>query len=646
MPLYRKMKSPLGYQNLTNSSFDSYGVDHSGFTTRDELEYQFARQERENLLMDQEQQNGVTDNFTQYGHNFWGTPSENNFGFGSSNISENIERLQKTFMTPPIQPVIEEPQLTGSLFDTPVGYQSLLPEDDSSNNFLEESSGYPSSSYNSLTSSSPQSLMQSSVQAPATTSLTGGGLNPNAFGSSSNNFSYPNAFGSQGGTLTERMAATLKARETPYNSSSSTDEHSFNSSLSSDFSNNNPHQNDPLWQELSSYSIDQLNELNEMIKKAKEEERLYGSSPIKQSLLDHLFAIKQAHAGTLSSMEVENNHYQFSGFEPYKNKQQALFQNTFEEENSLDSSIDQLQQKKQIHPGKPSDFAYQTLKSTGMLNNIDLTDDINRHMDALKAFEGRTRRIYFDANGNPTIGIGKLIDDYQIDKDNIWILTPEQKTQLKADLEMIKHHFNPKTGGLKNLSSNKQIQIFEDLVRGKDVATITDGKIKSLSSKELEAFKRIYSYQLTGNRPEELVHEHFAIIKPAIEKFLKQNNLKWHELNNAQKDMILDISYNPGVPLSSWTNFGESLRYNNPGATGVETHRKGIQALRNNYNLLRGLPEFKNLSPQELINKLQVFGNIELTKDNVNFYMNKLGIKTNPFKERESWEFERFVKRL
>ena len=73
---------------------------------------------------------------------------------------------------------------------------------------------------------------------------------------------------------------------------------------------------------------------------------------------------------------------------------------------------------------------------------------------------------------------------------------------------------------------------------------------------------------------------------------------------------------------------------------------KGIQALRNNYNLLWGLPEFKNLSPQELINKLQVFGNIELTKDNVNFYMNKLGIKTNPFKERESWEFERFVKRL
>ena len=539
-----------------------------------------------------------------------------------------------------------------NLLNNPSGYQSLL-SDNGVDNFLDESNSYPTSNYNSLTSNTPQSRIQTSLRTPITTSLTGG-LNPNAFDSSSNNFSYPNALGTGGGTLTEQMSATLSARQTPYNSLSDDTTgsmgllsgNSYNSSMSSGFSNNNVPQNEPLWQKLNSLSDTQLNELTSLIKKAKEEERLYGASPKKQSLLNHFFGIKQAHAGTLSSQGIENETYQFSGFEPYKNKQQALFQNTFEEENSLDSSIDQLQQKKQIHPDKSSDFTYQTLKSTGMLNNLDLTDDINRHMDALKAFEGRTRRIYFDSNGNPTIGIGKLIDDYQIDKDNIWILTPEQKTQLKADLEMIKHHFNPKTGGLKNLNSNKQIQIFEELVRGKDVATVTDGKIKSLSSKELEAFKRIYSYQLIGNRPEELVHEHFAIIKPAIEKFLKQNNLKWHELNNAQKDMILDISYNPGVPLSSWTNFGESLRYNNPGATGVETHRKGIQALRNNYNLLRGLPEFKNLSPQELINKLQVFGNIELTKDNVNFYMNKLGIKTNPFKERESWEFGRFVKRL
>ena len=82
------------------------------------------------MLMNQEKQNGVTDNFTQYGHNFWGTPSENNYGFGSSNISENIERLKKQFMAPPIQPVVEQPKSSGSLFDTPVGYQSLLSNDE------------------------------------------------------------------------------------------------------------------------------------------------------------------------------------------------------------------------------------------------------------------------------------------------------------------------------------------------------------------------------------------------------------------------------------------------------------------------------------------------------------------------------------
>ncbi|MBO7243848.1 MAG: hypothetical protein J6V53_01010, partial [Alphaproteobacteria bacterium] len=119
------------------------------------------------------------------------------------------------YQVPSAQALVEEPQLTGSLFDTPVGYQSLL--DDSSNNFLEESTSYPTSSYNSMVLETPQSFGLSSVRTPANTSLTGG-LSQNTFGSSANNFSYPNALGTGGGTLTERMAATLKARETPYES--------------------------------------------------------------------------------------------------------------------------------------------------------------------------------------------------------------------------------------------------------------------------------------------------------------------------------------------------------------------------------------------------------------------------------------------
>ena len=46
----RQYKSPLGYYNNDNQ-IDSDGVDHSGFSTRDELNYQMARQQRENKLI-------------------------------------------------------------------------------------------------------------------------------------------------------------------------------------------------------------------------------------------------------------------------------------------------------------------------------------------------------------------------------------------------------------------------------------------------------------------------------------------------------------------------------------------------------------------------------------------------------------------
>ena len=45
MNFYSNYKSPLGYQT-GKSQIDTYGVDHSGFSTRDELEYQFARQNK------------------------------------------------------------------------------------------------------------------------------------------------------------------------------------------------------------------------------------------------------------------------------------------------------------------------------------------------------------------------------------------------------------------------------------------------------------------------------------------------------------------------------------------------------------------------------------------------------------------------
>ena len=92
--MYPKYISPFGYQT-NNGKIDSYGVDHSGFTTRDELEYQFARDKREQDLMKQYNAQGITSNYPQYTTNFWGN-SANNYGFGSSNISANIENMQNT----------------------------------------------------------------------------------------------------------------------------------------------------------------------------------------------------------------------------------------------------------------------------------------------------------------------------------------------------------------------------------------------------------------------------------------------------------------------------------------------------------------------------------------------------------------------
>ena len=91
MNLYGNFKSPLGYQT-GESQIDTYGVDHSGFSTRDELEYQFARQNKENQLIQNYNNQGITKNYPQQGTNFWGN-SDNNYGFGTSNIHNNIENM-------------------------------------------------------------------------------------------------------------------------------------------------------------------------------------------------------------------------------------------------------------------------------------------------------------------------------------------------------------------------------------------------------------------------------------------------------------------------------------------------------------------------------------------------------------------------
>ena len=121
MSFYKQYTSPLGYESNSNR-VDTYGVDHSGFTTRDELQYQTARINRENDLMKQYNNQGITSNYPQYTTNFWGSSADNNYGFGTSNIGSNIENRQQT-MTPipqmetqPSAPQVQQPET--SAWDT------------------------------------------------------------------------------------------------------------------------------------------------------------------------------------------------------------------------------------------------------------------------------------------------------------------------------------------------------------------------------------------------------------------------------------------------------------------------------------------------------------------------------------------------
>ena len=92
MDIYNKYKSPLGY-DVGNGNIDSYGVDHSNFSLRDEIEYQTARSKREQDFIKNYNSQGINKNYPQAGTNFWGSSAENNYSFGSSNISQNIQNV-------------------------------------------------------------------------------------------------------------------------------------------------------------------------------------------------------------------------------------------------------------------------------------------------------------------------------------------------------------------------------------------------------------------------------------------------------------------------------------------------------------------------------------------------------------------------
>ena len=71
------------------NGYDTYEVDHSHFTTREEVEYQYNRVQWEKELMQQQRDMGITGNYIQYGTNFWNKSPENNYGFRDSEDENN-----------------------------------------------------------------------------------------------------------------------------------------------------------------------------------------------------------------------------------------------------------------------------------------------------------------------------------------------------------------------------------------------------------------------------------------------------------------------------------------------------------------------------------------------------------------------------
>ena len=110
--MYPKYTSPFGYQTGTGG-IDSYGVNHNNFSLRDEIEYQFAREKRENQLKEQYNAQGITSNYPQYGTNFWGNAA-NNYGFGMTNIANNIANMQNTTTPIPVATAVPQQQTSNN----------------------------------------------------------------------------------------------------------------------------------------------------------------------------------------------------------------------------------------------------------------------------------------------------------------------------------------------------------------------------------------------------------------------------------------------------------------------------------------------------------------------------------------------------
>ena len=92
MDFFGGYRSPFGYENGENGGVDSYGVDHSGFSTQDELQYQTLRVNRESELAEDLERSGVAEeNYPQYGLSFWQNAGSSGGGLDMASLSPTVQ---------------------------------------------------------------------------------------------------------------------------------------------------------------------------------------------------------------------------------------------------------------------------------------------------------------------------------------------------------------------------------------------------------------------------------------------------------------------------------------------------------------------------------------------------------------------------
>ena len=454
-----------------------------------------------------------------------------------------------------------------NLLNNPSGYQSLL-SDNGADNFLDESNSYPTSTYDSMNLSTPQSRIQTSLRTPVTTSLTGGGLNPNAFGLNENNLDYNNSLETRGATLTERMANTLKARQTPYNS-------------------------------LSNNLTDSMSELPG---NSYNSSQYAPSSSTGESWFNSLFGSKPAHADTLSSQGIDN-------------------------------------------------------ESTGVSlpSDEELSKALNRHIPALKTYEGEKGKIYIDSNNYATIGIGTRLMPHRVREGFFEEYIPEsEKEKLITALTLTEDLF--KSGKMKDYYAyDNQQKLFKKIASGEDIPEL------NLRPAEKAAISYIYQYNMNDEQKNRFVQKHYqeeAFDK--LRKFLKYKNIDYSKLPDGMQEILLDIAYNAGVssPLyikiknkdgsftekSYWNKLGDYLAEGNYYKALSEIYRN-VQDSRNNYLFLRGMQDHGYLSGANIINIAGQLSDEDkiaekqgkqkrgrINKDNYDYYQKKFNLPViSPF---------------